>query len=124
MTVTTLKVYHYPNCSTCKSALKYLAARKIDHEKIHIVDEPPSIEMLRKALVQIKADGGTLKQLFNTSGVAYKEQNLAHKLDSMTEDEALHLLATNGKLIKRPFVVAPKFSLTGFKQETWDKKIS
>jgi arsenate reductase len=124
MAIHQLKVYHYPACSTCKNALKYLDARRAQYEAIHIVDQPPSLAELRKALAELKENGGKLKQLFNTSGLVYKELNLTTKLPLMSEAEALQLLAKNGKLIKRPFVVNPNFHLIGFKQAEWDQKIS
>ena len=41
------------------------------------------------------------------------------KLDSMTVDQALDLLASNGRLVKRPFVLAGETALIGFKEEDW-----
>lgn len=43
-----------------------------------------------------------IKKFFNTSGLVYRELNLKDKLPTMSEDEMIKLLSTNGKLIKRP----------------------
>lgn len=118
-----MKVYHYPACSTCKDALKYLHTRGISFTPIHIVDTPPTIQELRQVLAQIKTEGGSLKNLFNTSGVVYKELKLAEKFPTLSEGEALKLLAENGKLIKRPFVVGEKFLATGFKESDWAEQL-
>jgi len=39
----------------------------------------------------------------------------------MTEDEQLHLLASDGMLVKRPIVVADNLILTGFKPQEWEQ---
>lgn len=64
-----------------------------------------------------------LKKFFNTSGMLYKQMNLKDKLQEMTEDEQLKLLATDGMLVKRPLVVGEDFILTGFREKEWEEKI-
>jgi arsenate reductase len=77
---------------------------------------------LKKMLGYIEARGGSFKNLFNTSGVVYREQKIGDKLKAgMTKDEALKLLAANGKLIKRPFALAENNGTVGFKPDEWDE---
>ena len=64
-----------------------------------------------------------LKKFFNTSGMVYKEQKLKEKLPTMSEDEQLKLLATNGMLVKRPLIVEGNMVLTGFKEKEWTEKL-
>lgn len=64
-----------------------------------------------------------LKKFFNTSGMIYKEMKLKDKLPTMSEDEQLKLLATNGMLVKRPLVVGDDLVVTGFKEAEWEEKI-
>lgn len=117
-----IKIYEYKNCSTCKNALKYLDTKKLKYEKSPIVDQPPTISELKKMLEHVKSGGGSFKNLFNTSGVQYREMEIAQKIkDGMTEDQALKLLAKNGKLIKRPFVLTATNGAVGFKPEVWAK---
>lgn len=66
--------------------------------------------------------GGDVRKLFNTSGVVYREMGLGAKLGSMSESEALKLLSTHGKLVKRPFVLGAGVGLVGFRAEEWRKK--
>jgi arsenate reductase (glutaredoxin) len=113
-----LKIYEYSNCGTCKQALKFLDAKKASYEKIAIVETPPSIAELKSMLGHL---GGELKKLFNTSGQVYREMKLGEKLPEMSEAQALKLLAANGKLIKRPFLLAPKGGAVGFKEAEWKK---
>lgn len=113
-----LKIYQYEKCSTCVNALKFLDRHNIVYEKISIVDQPPSVADLRAML---KFLNGDLKRLFNTSGQVYREMKLGDKLPNMSEDEALTLLSKNGKLVKRPFVLAEKKGVVGFKEEEWKK---
>lgn len=117
-----LKIYEYKACSTCQKALKFLDAKKISYEKLPIVDQPPTMAELKKMLGYLKADGGSFKNLFNTSGVQYRELGISEKIKAgMSESEALELLAKNGKLIKRPFVLADKSGVVGFKEDQWKK---
>jgi arsenate reductase (glutaredoxin) len=116
------KIYEFKNCDTCRKALKYLDGKKVSYDKIAIVDQPPSLAELKKMLGYIKEDGGSFKNLFNTSGVQYRELNISEKIKTgMTEVEALQLLSINGKLIKRPFLLTNNTGVVGFKQEIWKK---
>ncbi|MDD5302336.1 MAG: arsenate reductase family protein [Elusimicrobia bacterium] len=111
----TARVYEYEKCSTCRQALKFLDARKIDYRRVPIVDQPPTLAELKAMLGFV----GDLKRLFNTSGVAYREMGLGAKLKTMSQDSALKLLAENGRLVKRPFVLLKDRGLLGFKEEEW-----
>lgn len=113
-----MKVYEYKGCSTCRNALKFLDSKKITYSKIPIRDTPPSLAELKKALKYFDGDS---KKLFNTSGQDYKSLNLKDKLQSMTDEEKLKLLNSNGNLVKRPFVISNDFILVGFKEEDWKK---
>ena len=118
----TVKIYEYATCSTCKKALKFLETKKISYQKIPIVDQPPSLAELKAMLGYLKEHGGSFKNLFNTSGVQYRELKISDKLKAgLTEADALQLLAKNGKLIKRPFLLTPKSGAVGFKPEMWSK---
>jgi arsenate reductase len=110
-----LRVYEYAKCSTCRQALKFLDARKTAYRAIPIVDQPPTVAELKAML----AFTGDLRRLFNTSGVVYREMGLGEKLKTMTEADALKLLSTNGRLVKRPFVLLADRGLLGFKQDEW-----
>lgn len=119
-----MKVYDYKNCSTCQKALKFLDGKGVRYERLPIVDQPPTIAELRRMLEILKAGGGSFKNLFNTSGVQYRELGLSEKIKAgLTEDEALKLLSKNGKLIKRPFVLTAKSGAVGFKPEIWAQLI-
>ncbi len=113
-----LRVYEYSNCSTCKSALKFLEKKKIAFEAIPIVDQPPTVAELKKMLAFYD---GKIGKLFNTSGVQYREMKLGEKLPTMSESEALTLLSKNGKLVKRPFLLGSDVGLVGFKEDEWKK---
>ncbi len=49
-----------------------------------------------------------------TSEVMYKEMQLKDKLSSMSKEEQLKLLATNGMLVKHPIVISED-EIVGFK---------
>lgn len=110
----------YPKCSTCQKALRYLEDRGVAFDLRDIQQDNPSADELR---AWYQASGLPLKKFFNTSGLKYKSLGLKDKLPTMTEEEQLELLATDGMLVKRPLVVGEGFVLTGFKQAEWDEKI-
>lgn len=110
----------YPPCSTCQKAKKWLDARGIEYTDRHIKEQNPSYEEL-KAWYEIS--GLPLKKFFNTSGLLYKSMNLKEKLPTMTEEEQLRLLATDGMLVKRPLVIRGNIVLTGFREAEWEKNL-
>jgi arsenate reductase len=115
-----MKIFEYKNCSTCRNAIHFLEERKIKYERIAIIDSPPTLAELKRMLDFIKKSGGTIKNLFNTSGEQYRSLKIADKIKAgLTEADALQLLAKNGKLIKRPFLLSSKFGVVGFKKEIW-----
>ena len=113
------KVYEYAGCSTCKKALKFLEARGIAYEKIDITAKAPSAAELKQMAKQM----GSIRPLFNTSGQVYREMKLGEKLPGMTDDQAIALLAGNGRLVKRPFVVGDGWGLVGFREEDWKSRL-
>lgn len=109
---------HYPKCSTCKKAKKYLDDNNIEYEEINIKENNPTYEELKE---WYKISNLPLKKFFNTSGNLYKELNLKDKLNSMSEEEQLKLLSTNGMLVKRPILIDDKNIILGFKEEEYKK---
>ena len=110
----------YRKCSTCIKALKWLDEKGVFYEERPIVEQNPTYEELKE---WYQKSGLPLKKFFNTSGVLYKEMQLKDKLPTMSEEEQLRLLATDGKLVKRPLVVGDDFVLTGFKEAEWNEKM-
>jgi arsenate reductase len=108
----------YPPCSTCQKAKKWLDSHKIAFTDRHIKEQNPTYEELKD---WYQRSGLPLKKFFNTSGLLYKSLNLKDKLPTMSEEEQLQLLATDGMLVKRPILVTEKGILTGFKEADWEK---
>jgi arsenate reductase (glutaredoxin) len=112
-----IAVYQYPKCSTCRNALKWLDAHGLKYERIDIVDAPPSKALLEKVLRQ---SGLPIARLFNTSGQSYRDGNFKQRLPKLSIEEALTALASDGKLIKRPLLIAPDRVLVGFDEGAYD----
>lgn len=110
----------YPKCSTCQKALNFLKEQGVSYELRDIKEQNPTREELQ---TWWKRSGLPLKKFFNTSGLQYKALGLKDRLPTMTEEEQLDLLATDGMLVKRPLVVGDTFVLTGFKQADWEAVI-
>ena len=105
----------YPKCTTCKKAKKFLIDNNIEFEDRDITLNNPNEEELKK---WIKLSGLDVKKFFNTSGILYREMNLKDKLKEM-----IKLLATDGKLIKRPLLVSEEGILVGFKEDSYKQII-
>lgn len=110
----------YPKCTTCQKAKKWFEENHIEFIDRHIKEQNPTFDELKK---WHQMSGLPLKKFFNTSGVLYKSMNLKDKLPSMTEDEQLKLLASDGMLVKRPLIVGEGFVLVGFKPDEWEAKL-
>lgn len=110
----------YPKCTTCQKAKKWLDDNKIEYELRDIKEDNPSLEELT---AWYKTSSLPLKKFFNTSGLLYKSMELKDKLPSMSEEEQLKLLATDGMLVKRPLVIGGGLVLVGFKESEWSEKL-
>ena len=106
----------YERCTTCKRAKAWLIDRGIAFTERPIKEENPSLEELRQ---WYQRSGLPLKKFFNTSGLLYKSMELKDKLPTMTEEEQLQLLATDGMLVKRPMVILDDKVLVGFRENEW-----
>lgn len=110
----------YPKCTTCKKAKKWLDDHGIAYEDRHIKEQNPTAEELA---VWYQKSGLPIKGFVNTSGMLYREMNLKDKLPTMTDEEILELLATDGMLVKRPLAIGDDVVLTGFKEAEWTEKL-
>ena len=110
----------YPKCTTCQKAKKWLDDNKIEYELRDIKADNPNFEELSG---WYKMSGLPLKKFFNTSGLLYKSMELKDKLPTMSDEEQLKLLATDGMLVKRPLVIGKDFVLVGFKESEWSEKL-
>jgi arsenate reductase len=96
--------------------VKWLRAHDLVFEERAIRETPPTVAELRTML---KVQSGELRKLFNTSGRDYREMKLGETLPTLSEAAALALLAGNGNLVKRPFLLGEKTGLVGFDEKTW-----
>lgn len=110
----------YPRCTTCKKAKKWLEEHNVSFTDRDIKLDNPTAEELRTWYTRSNLP---LKKFFNTSGNLYKELALKDKLATMSEDEQLNLLATDGMLVKRPLIITEEFVLIGFKEQEWEDKL-
>ena len=108
----------YPKCTTCQKALKFLSEKGVACEIRDIKENNPSAEELAE---WYKKSGLPLQRFFNTSGLQYRALGLKDKLPQMSEEEMLHLLASDGMLVKRPLLILEDRVLVGFKAAEWDK---
>lgn len=108
----------YPKCSTCKKAEKFLKDNNVEFVGRNIVEENPTEEELS---LWIEKSGLEARKFFNTSGILYREMNLKDKVKTMSKEDMIKILSTNGMLVKRPILVTEDTVLIGFKEENYKK---
>ena len=107
---------YYSKCSTCRKAAKWLSDNNIDVEKRDIIDCNPNVEELKLWSSKYSL---MLPKIFNTSGIKYRELNLKSVVNVASDDELLEILASDGKLIKRPVLLSSESILFGFNEDRW-----
>ncbi|MFV9511330.1 arsenate reductase family protein [Tepidibacillus sp. LV47] len=116
-----IKMYYYNKCGTSRKAKKFFDEHGIPYEIVQIVEEPPTKEELRE---MIKQSGVDIKKFFNTSGASYRELGMKDKIKTLNEEELLDILASDGKMIKRPVITNGEITTVGWNDEiaeTWLK---
>lgn len=107
----------YPKCSTCQKAKRFLNEHHIAYEERHIADNPPSADELRQWLCGSEYP---VTKLLNTNGQTYRAMGLKDRIKTMSDDEILTCLASNGMLVKRPLLIGDGILLIGFKEAEWN----
>lgn len=115
-----MKFICYPKCTTCKKAEKWLESKGVEYSVRDIKEENPSYDELKEWYEKSRLP---LKRFFNTSGILYRSMNLKDKLDDMTDEEKLRILAEDGMLVKRPILINGGVVLVGFRESEWEKQL-
>lgn len=113
-----LKYYGYKRCSTSSKGEKLLKLNDIEYEFIDITISPPSKEEL---ITIIDLSGKPINKFFNTSGVVYREMKLKDKIKNMSDNDKIDLLASDGKLLKRPIVFDGQSSTVAFNEDEYNQ---
>lgn len=111
-----IKFYQYPNCTTCKKAAKFFQSYGVSYEPIDIVQHTPTKNEFKDIL---ERTGIEINKMFNTHGAKYRELGLKDKIGTLSDDEKLDLLASDGMLVKRPLAVLGDKATVGFKEEEY-----
>lgn len=112
-----MEFINYSKCSTCKKAKNFLDSNSIKYADRQIKENNPSYDEIKTWINKYNV---SIRKLFNTSGILYREMDLKNKLENMAEDEMARLLATDGMLVKRPILVTDDNILIGFKENEWN----
>jgi len=110
--------YSYLKCSTCRKAANWLESKDFEFKLIDIVKEPPLFNYLNLALEQYSDDK---KRIFNTRGKAFKTLNL--DIYGLSREEIIQLLLSDGKLIKRPFLIFGEKIILGFNEAEYSNHL-
>lgn len=108
----------YPKCTTCQRAKAFLDLHHIPYQTRNIYTEHPRVDELTQ---WIKLSGLPIQRFYNTSGILYREMALKHKLPLLSDADKIALLATDGRLVKRPILVSNHGVFVGFRPEQWEQ---
>jgi len=115
-----MKLYYYPACSTCRKAITWLKGNAVDVTMIDLKSAPPSASELRSIVERSELP---IRAFFNTSGKSYRDGGFKDRVATMTIDEAVAALASDGMLIKRPILVGDPVVLVGFREAAWQEAL-
>ena len=110
-------LFEYPRCSTCQKAKKYLESKNFNFEVRNIIIDKLNINELDRL---IQKSGKDINNFFNTSGLKYRELKLKDKIQTMSYEEKLQILSTDGMLVKRPLLELDDIVLIGFRENEWN----
>jgi len=115
-----VRVYQYAACSTCKKALRWLDTRGVSYEPVPIVEQPPSLAELTRL---VKTSGKPARKWINTSGGSYRalvESRGKAAVEALSDAGLLTPPAADGKMIKRPALIAGDAVLVGFDEAAYE----
>ena len=115
-----MEFINYSKCSTCKKAKDFLDSNNIKYVDRQIKDNNPSYDEIKNWINKYNV---SIRKLFNTSGILYREMNLKNKLGNMCDDDKIRLLSTDGMLIKRPLLILNNSIVIGFKEKEYQNKL-
>lgn len=118
-----VKIYYYNKCGTSRRAKKFFDEKGIDYEIVQIIEEPPTKNELKTMVMKSGLD---VKKFFNTSGQSYRELGMKDKIKSLNHEELLAILASDGKMIKRPVITDGEKVTVGWNdeiEEIWKGKV-
>jgi arsenate reductase len=108
-------VLSYSGCSTCKKALSWLRDHGVEPDVRPIVEAPPTAEELA---AWIPKSGRPVRKWLNTSGQSYRALD-KDRVGAAKDEEIVRWLTQDGKLVKRPVVVAGERVLVGFDEAAY-----
>lgn len=101
--------------------MKYLDSKEITYEFFDFVQNQISKDTLETL---IKKSEKTIDAFFNKNGKLFKELELKEKLPSLSYDEKINYLLSDGKMIKRPIIVINDNVFIGFNEKELDEYLN
>lgn len=113
-----LTVYGIKSCDTCRKALKFLAAKEIEHRFHDLRDDGLDIQMLERWVDRIGWE-----KLLNKKSLTWRKIPEVDRND-MNQDKALAAMIERPTLIKRPVLEADNFIAVGFSEKRFSEFLS
>jgi arsenate reductase (glutaredoxin) len=94
-----LSMYYNPRCSKCRTAQGLLAERGIEARIVEYLNEPPTMDELRRLMTQLGIDNP--RAMMRTGEAVYTDLNLA----DAPPEALLNAIVAHPILLERPIVV-------------------
>lgn len=96
-----VEIYHYPNCSTSKTALSFLRSKSLDLKIIDYCKNGVKREEVLKLVKLLKLS--KVEELVKKRGVTYRNSGLIGK--KFSDDEWVEIIVKNPKILERPIII-------------------
>jgi arsenate reductase len=93
-----LTIYHNPRCAKSREGLSYLSKHGLKFEVVHYLDNPLSVEDLKRILMKLNCKP---YQVIRTQEDLYRKE-LKGKV--FTDEEWITIILQNPRLLQRPIV--------------------
>ncbi|MSP79165.1 MAG: HAD family hydrolase [Dehalococcoidia bacterium] len=112
----TVQFYHYAKCMTCRNAKAFLNAKGAELQERDFFKSPFTEAELRQVL-----KGRPVSEAFSWKSPQVKALGLTGK--QLTDDEMIHLMLKEPRLLKRPVIVMGGKAYFGFKPAEVEKML-
>ncbi|MEO5333239.1 MAG: arsenate reductase (glutaredoxin) [Magnetococcus sp. YQC-5] len=108
MSTKNITIWHNPQCSKSRQALKLLQDNGVSPQVVRYLDTPPDAQELDRVLTALEMEP---RQLMRTSEPIYKELGLSDA--TLNRTQLIAAMVANPRLIERPVVLMGNRAMLG-----------
>ena len=115
-----MTLFTFPKCPACKKAKKWLKDNGFSYHEENL----SLLEFSEVDIEQwVELSGKNADYFTNTKSNLFLAAGLHIDFPKMTEEEKIHILSLDTRLLKRPIVVQDLTVLAGFSSRIWEKAL-